>query len=509
MKKTIILSFIIALLITSHTNAKDRMIDYSDFEKNSDLDVYEIPAKTEKLTILNIPLGKTIYIAKTNTGKDIIPKEMSRHLIYADGITLNTKNYDNQNETKNITPTQDFAPPRIFTKHEKLYNFDSEKEKQAKKNKIIKEKTFELGSQKDIFLDVNSSMNIYEKKSVHLTAKGKYCYVWTEDDCFNPIIEKTATNLANAFDSMYLNIRSVFGKESDVMYSSYNGKYFDTKHIEFLSETGKFVNIVIYDIGAKNNGVVGYFYSKDYFPRGKEYIDEVLNYSNEGKYIYIDSQWAEADEKICISTIAHEFEHMINYNQKSIVNETNSNDAFNEMMALICENIISPETINASLNSRLAMFNSDYADCGLEYRGNSHYHAMLSYAVNYAFGTWLIYKYGKTKFIKDMSTNPYPDIKAITHASGESIKNLLKMFCIDCISKTQSDFCLWKLNKTEYDTSGYKYDGPRLFPYNTQHELRPYGILLIKAGKTESNTVTLNFSSEELKNKEFTYIFVE
>ena len=134
---------------------------------------------------------------------------------------------------------------------------------------------------------------------------------------------------------MYLNIRSVFGKESDVMYSSYNGKYFDTKPIEFLSETGKFVNIVIYDIGAKNNGVVGYFYSKDYFPRGKEYIDEVLNYSNEGKYIYIDSQWAEADENICISTIAHEFEHMINYNQKSILNETNSNDAFNEMMALI------------------------------------------------------------------------------------------------------------------------------------------------------------------------------
>ena len=65
------------------------------------------------------------------------------------------------------------------------------------------------------------------------------------------------------------------------------------------------VNIVIYDIGGDANsssggGVVGYFYAKDYFPNGTDIqkltgkgypqSEQVLNYSNEGKYFYVDAK---------------------------------------------------------------------------------------------------------------------------------------------------------------------------------------------------------------------------
>ncbi|MCR5762444.1 MAG: hypothetical protein K6G00_03585 [Treponema sp.] len=508
MKHFIILSFSLILLLTA-CNENDRMIDYEKLETSGNAHIYEVSNEVQSLIIENVPIDAKIYITKTNEGQNVIPKDKAQCVTSALGIYLNAKNSDSLKASSYITPSSDFTPPKTFTKHERLITFNPEEENREKRNKTLKEKKYSNNSQKNIYIDVNSEMSEYKERPAHLASQGTYCYVWIIDDYYSEKLQNSAEILSKEFDSMYMKIRKIFGKESDEMFCNYNGKYFETKPIEYVSETGKKINIILYDIGMKNNGVVGYFSSKDYFPRGKDYESRAIRHSNAGKYIYIDSQWAEADIDICSLTLAHEFQHMIQYKQKTLNYDLVPNDAFNEMMALLCEDILSEKNKNESLNSRLALFNRGYAECGLEYRGESHYHAMLSYAVAYTFGKWLFNNYGGTPLINSMATNSYVNIQAITNATQKSMEELLKQFSIFCACKTKDNSYMWNLHKTDYDADGYKYDGPLCYAFNAQHEIRPYGILLIKAGTAEDSTVAFKFTQKTFTKTEHTYIVIE
>ena len=343
MKNIFILLFSIIELTAccAKENEKSRVIDFSHFEQINGTSVYELSDRTDRLIIQNVPIGTEIYITKTNTSGNVIPIESAQYVLEAEGITRNVRNPKKCFENDKRPPASVFAPQKIFRKTERVKTFNQNKEADKRNSRIIAEKDYETGSFKDIYIDANSNMTVYEKASACLSSKGKFCYVWTVNgSASSDRIAAAADCLCSAFDTMYEKIQSLFGKESDLMFCSYNGKFFDMKNMKYMSDTGNKVNIVLYDISRENNGVVGYFYSKDYFPRGMDYENNVLNYSNEGKYIYIDSQWAEADINICISTLAHEFQHMINYNQKTILHDLPDADALSEMMSLLCEDII-------------------------------------------------------------------------------------------------------------------------------------------------------------------------
>ena len=82
---------------------------------------------------------------------------------------------------------------------------------------------------------------------------------------------------------------------------------------------------------------------------------------------------------------------------------------------------------------------------------------------------------------------------------------------------------LWKLKsllpnyywKIKPQTSSYySFDGPVCYTYNTQQDLRPYGIGLVNVGTVSSTTedettVTLNFNTENIDNAQRTYIIIE
>ena len=136
-----------------------------------------------------------------------------------------------------------------------------------------------------------------------------------------------------------------------------------------VSDTGTMINIVIYDIGndfakATSGTIVGYFHSKDYYAPG------IANYSNSGKYLYLDSYFASCIPAMTYSTLAHEFQHMINWNMKHI-----------------------QKGLKASYTpkNRLATFENYYRYSGLEYNNSA---TLVSYASVYAFGAWLVREFG-------------------------------------------------------------------------------------------------------------------
>ena len=409
---------------------------------------------------------------------------------------------------------------------------------------------YDIGATKEIYVDTDESVSKFEKKNATLRAKGDNCYVWVVDDYYsetgggNKVKTETAEKYAENFERMYPVITNVFGNESDKIID-YDTE--TTTDIETVSDTGKKVNIVIYDIGADYKdeetvstvGIVGYFYAKDYYrTQSTLYSGTVIGKSNIGKYFYIDSGYANANFEDTISTLAHEFQHMVNFNMKNIQHNLSPDTSYNEMLSMLCEDMMQEflELDDAnSPKSRMKEFNAFYFGSGIrEYRDDSN--ASLSYATSYAFGAWLCRQYGGATLVKAMMENAYADnesiVSAVNSVNGKSytFDDLFKQFLralhgdstytmnkdakeeeeyneygtqyyypmgkIDIFSDTYSpqniDGYTYSYGKAAYD--GYKstYSGPFVFSNDIYNiDLRPnYGIQMHAVGTYGSGTTS-------------------
>ena len=389
----------------------------------------------------------------------------------------------------------------------------------------------------------------YTKRKATLRASGTYCYVWVLDDNFitesadgDQITQKKAEELAEKFDSMYQGIRKVFGTESDEIISKYG----------FYTISDTKVNIVVYDIEDdytenQNSGVAGYFWPKDYYtatdtPASQ---DDVRPLSNEGKYFYVDSGFLNKYPNMIYSTLAHEFQHMINFGQKTMKSmkaATKQSDVVssstwsNEMMSMVCEDMIQDYLDIDLLDSpigRLLEFAQGYYLSGLTdwLLGND---VAYSYAGAYAFGAYLARNYGGTSLIKQIATNQYVDQQAITQAlqaigKNESFETVFKKYP-QALLLDNAPTGVPSFNKSVQGIGGGMMPKINLFTMVVQDELgntysfkpglmnttanarvnlRPYGFTLHSVVSTASaGMVNITFSSPVSTNEKI-YILVQ
>jgi hypothetical protein len=90
---------------------------------------------------------------------------------------------------------------------------------------------------------------------------------------------------------------------------------------------------------AQESGVLGYFWSKDEAPAdsfGGGYMPGSSGtYSNGAELFYIDAYFADKYPNEIKSTLIHEFQHMINHNQKYVMRGISSDTWFDEMLSLL------------------------------------------------------------------------------------------------------------------------------------------------------------------------------
>ncbi|MFA9441108.1 hypothetical protein ACDA63_15845, partial [Uliginosibacterium sp. sgz301328] len=166
-----------------------------------------------------------------------------------------------------------------------------------------------------------------------------------------------------------------------------------------------FVN---FDRNSKPYGMIGYFWSNNNF-----YIDPSVQYgqySNESLSFYMDTETvylASGDDgvKIQLSTLAHEFTHMINFYQRGVLMSSPASNAYydfetflEEGSALMTEDIVGlniDPTYNALRDDSFAdwIYSSRY-NCGyIDWNGTPNT-SCFSYAVSASFGGYLLRQYG-------------------------------------------------------------------------------------------------------------------
>ena len=345
------------------------------------------------------------------------------------------------------------------------------------------------------------------KKRVKVTTENgdKTLNIWVSDDTFGAgcsksycVQQKMIDLLATKFlkegadNDIYDWVTNIFGEEW--------GKTDNTLLIDERDE----ITILLTDIDGddRTSGVVlGYFYAKD------NYKKRLYDGSNERTMFYIDSVafayhqtdalWSMegAKQKKILSTLAHEFEHMIQFYQKNVLyGDGNLKPWIDEMLAVTVEDIIATKLETDGLRG-VSYTRGDAGDTQNRYGKfplfNKNINLSLpvwhnrreDYSKVAAFGAYLIRNYGGAELLHDILHNEYRDEKAITHAvekasngAGKSFDRLIHDWGIAVLlsSSTTVDmesgylYNLGDFLTSEYGESVYKMGSINFFNYSSR-----------------------------------------
>lgn len=535
------------------------------------------------VTIDNV-LDKEIIFVKFNNSGRAIQRADQRELYSTDGIETSSDKIEsyygsirNSYSYRSLSDAADkdtaVAQGPVHFEHNENYGpVYAAPSSRAVSTDRVDYTDFTVGDSRKFYADTDISSSIsYEQKTFTLRAGNSSCLVWVDDDCYREgelaslssgykVTTEIAESIADTFAEHCGFEREVFGTESSMMIDEYN-----YANIDMASEspTGTLVNILLYDIGndysdSNASGVIGYFSSKDYYVRRPSATGnaEPLRYSNEGKFFYIDAPFCNYDSsatgsykfggtggvsQTVISTLFHEFQHMINFGNKVIEGGVSDNPLWhNEMLSMLAEDLMAEQLeLDAKENvaaNRIPLFNRAYYNSGLtEYLTDTN-KSIYSYSTAYAFGAWIAREYGGPDFIENMSKNAKAGMDSITDAiyatTGESVSPLVlyKKFIQACVyrntfaqtygyptlyKKTDSIFAdgfsadLGRIDIFSsdykypyYDSSSDYYTGPCLISYDAGGELRPHGFTIHYVGRATSDSVVLKFSQRQASGEQ-------
>jgi hypothetical protein len=257
--------------------------------------------------------------------------------------------------------------------------------------------------------------------------------IWVSDDSFDSgsgcskakcVTQDMVDALADTFlksapdNDIYDWVTNIYGEEWG---SDAEAKY------DYLIPANDEITILLTDIdddGLPSNGegrVVGFFWPKDNFDKS------VFTGSNQRIMFYIDSvmfangetPWSIDDTwpKEIVSTLAHEFQHMIHYYQKNILRYadiTDSTDTWiNEMLSESTEDIIGTK-IGHSVEGRYPTFNANDTLSLTAWNGQ-----LADYAKVNVYGAYLIRNYGGAQLLHDIVYNSFSDEQAVVYAVNQ------------------------------------------------------------------------------------------
>ena len=179
----------------------------------------------------------------------------------------------------------------------------------------------------------------------------------------------------------------------------------------------------MYDIGfdyseSQTGGVFGYFWSKDWYSQTDLGASSLSPKTNYMEMFYIDAHFTDSFPESIYSTLAHEYQHMINFSVKTIAGGISSPVWFNEMCSTNAEDLVLENIgIDPGFGGqyRLNEFVYHYAESGItDWFGSDN--ALKSYASVFAFGAFLSRTYGGAAFYKALMEVQGTGREAVTRA---------------------------------------------------------------------------------------------
>jgi hypothetical protein len=380
-----------------------------------------------------------------------------------------------------------------------------------------------------------------------LRAASTYCNVWVADVNFNNSSSSSTDNIitstqaqaiAAKFDDIYDLETPVFGYEYGGGPGGNGGVDEDDK-----------IQILVYDIDRdyaadQTGGVLGFFWSKDEFAQSEldGYYGRDVYKSNQAEMFYVDAHFSDYSADTMASTLAHEYQHMINFNVKTLQRGEAPEVWYNEMLSMLAEDVIDPligipvTDSSHPAKSRILYFLDGYYRSGpAEWRTDDFSWNILSYSNVYAFGAYLVRNFGGVEFLNAMSANDSVDVDSISTAlasfsgktgvtsfsqaisrygealvfnntSGANFSfNKTTTGTISGQSYTFHGFDIFGMRRYDWSTGELNGSGPKILSTNVSVAIPPNGVVVFQdpRWKNTSATLTINLTKPTNPNVEF------
>jgi len=344
------------------------------------------------------------------------------------------------------------------------------------------------GTQKVFYLGSNTSDSTIATArkivSTTNTALGnKRLNIWVSDDSFGvgcPKVKCVTQTMVNALADTFLKT----GTDNDIYdwVTNVYGEEWGIQSNSRLILPNNEITILLTDIGEDNSqtgGVLGFFFEKDNFKRSEHsgsnerimlYIDSVLFANGEGSWD-IDDFWP----KEMVSTLAHEFQHMIHFYQKtiSLANGNPTDTWMNEMLSETTEDLVATKIKHTgsrgvdplvgsagdpnNTEGRYPLFNTNNRLSLTTWEGE-----ITNYSNVNAFGAYLIRNYGGAKVLHDIVHNALLNEQAVVTAvnkapngAGKTFNDLLKEWGIAVLLSDNDNL---STNLPVYNTGDFTLD---------------------------------------------------
>ena len=347
-----------------------------------------------------------------------------------------------------------------------------------KKDVVLNTQRFYLGETQSSFTDATARKVV---SSVSTTFGNKTLNVWVSNDSFGAGCGKkrcVTQEMVDALASTFLKT----GSDNDIYdwVSNIYGEEWGSHNEDALITQNDEITILLTDISGDNSisgGVVGF-----YFPKDNLKISEVSG-SNQRVMLYADAvlfangedTWDIEDywPREMMSTLAHEFQHVIHFYQKTVLREANTDVWINEMLSESVEDLVATKLKHTGPRGVVHTNGSAGATGNSEGRyplfNNTNTLSLTSWQnqlANYshvnAFAAYLLRNYGGAKVLHDIMHNAHTDEKAVVfgvnkaiNGSGKTFNDVLKEWGIAVLLSDHENL---DTNLPTYNTGDFTYD---------------------------------------------------
>ncbi len=333
--------------------------------------------------------------------------------------------------------------------------------------------------------------------------------IWLESNN-NEVSQADIDNLANMFlkeggdNDIFDWVTNVYGKEWDS-----DAKEADSHLITYNST----IDILLYNMSSSN--IAGYFWAKDNFQKS------TISASNEKLMFYINTQLLSSNSKETYTTLAHEFQHMIHFYQRSVLRGIEDSTWFDELMSEATEDLIAtkiayygPRNVNpydgsaggnGNSGGRFPNFNR-YITSSLTNWSNS----VQDYSKVSSFGAYLLRNYDGANFLNRLMYSDNRDSYAISQVTGISdFQTIIRDWGSAVILSSQTDapnkleYNFGTFKNSEFGSSTYQLGSINFFNYIPNPNFKSDGTLdnnanlYYKIGNSLSGDINLHIDIEK------------
>ncbi len=253
--------------------------------------------------------------------------------------------------------------------------------------------------------------------------------IWVEDACWKSTC--ITQEMVDAMADKFLKI----GNDNDIYdwVTNICGEEWGSSSKSNVISADQPIDILLCDIendDKTTGGVLGYFWSgnsitsESYSNKRVMFCMDALIYAN-GTGGSVGWNVDDYYPRIQISTLAHEFQHMINFYQLSVLKGVDQETWLNEMLSMSIEDLVAyniyGDYSSSPYYSRFSELNGyNYYSLG-KWSNDTKY-----YALNYGFGSYLLRHYDGANFVKNIYDTGKEATDAVVSATGKSFATLMR-----------------------------------------------------------------------------------